>query len=43
MIEGIIYKYTSPSGKFYIGQTIDEKSRRAQFLNGEILLQRREK
>ena len=33
MIEGIIYKYTSPSGKFYIGQTIDEKSRRAQFLN----------
>ena len=29
MIEGIIYKYTSPSGKVYIGQTIDEQNRRA--------------
>lgn len=28
MIEGIIYKYTSPSGKCYIGQTTDEKVRR---------------
>lgn len=28
MIEGIIYRYISPSGKSYIGQTIDEKSRR---------------
>lgn len=30
---GIIYCYTSPVGKVYIGQTIDEKSRRATFLN----------
>lgn len=28
MIEGIIYKYTSPSGKCYIGQTTNEKIRR---------------
>lgn len=27
-LEGIIYKYTSPSGKVYIGQTIDEKGRK---------------
>lgn len=25
MIRGIIYKYTSPSGKVYIGQTINER------------------
>ena len=25
---GVIYKYTSPSGKVYIGQTINEKSRK---------------
>lgn len=25
---GVIYKYTSPSGKCYIGQTINEKSRK---------------
>ena len=31
MIEGIIYKYTSPSGKSYIGQTRDEKTRRARW------------
>lgn len=24
---GIIYKYTSPTNKIYIGQTIDEKQR----------------
>lgn len=36
MIEGIIYKYTSPSGKVYIGQTIDEQNRRVQFLNDKI-------
>lgn len=30
---GVIYKYTSPSGKHYIGQTIDEQKRRADFLN----------
>lgn len=33
MIKGIIYKYTSPSGKIYIGQTTDEKGRRQKFLN----------
>lgn len=32
MIRGIIYKYTSPSGKVYIGQTINEKDRRKHFL-----------
>lgn len=32
MIEGIIYRYKSPSGKYYIGQTIDENSRRRAFL-----------
>lgn len=36
MYRGIIYKYTSPSGKHYIGQTIDEKSRRSKFLNPNI-------
>ena len=30
---GIIYKYTSPSGKFYIGQTTQEKRRRKTFMN----------
>lgn len=30
---GVIYKYTSPSGKIYIGQTIDEHRRRNEFLN----------
>lgn len=33
MFKGIIYKYTSPSGKSYIGQTINEESRRRDFLN----------
>ena len=28
MIRGIIYKYTSPSGKVYIGQTINEDKRK---------------
>lgn len=32
MIKGIIYKYTSPSGKVYIGQTTREQDRRAEFL-----------
>jgi len=27
---GIIYKYTSPSGKCYIGQTIQENIRKSQ-------------
>ena len=30
--EGIIYRYKSPSGKYYIGQTINEESRRYNFL-----------
>lgn len=29
MIEGIIYKYTSPSGKSYIGQTMYEDKRKS--------------
>lgn len=29
MITGIIYKYTSPSGKVYVGQTTNERHRRA--------------
>ena len=33
MIEGVIYRYKSPSGKYYIGQTIDESQRRVAFLN----------
>lgn len=33
MYSGIIYKYTSPSGKIYVGQTTREKSRRVEFLN----------
>lgn len=33
---GIIYKYTSPSGKVYIGQTMDEKKRRKEFRNLNI-------
>ena len=33
MIEGVIYRYKSPSGKYYIGQTIDEKNRRSLFLS----------
>lgn len=32
-MKGIIYKYTSPNGKIYIGQTTQEKRRRATFLN----------
>lgn len=32
MIEGVIYRYKSPSGKYYIGQTIDEERRRYNFL-----------
>lgn len=30
---GIIYKYTSPTGKIYIGQTIHEQERRNNFLD----------
>lgn len=36
MYNGIIYKYTSPSGKHYIGQTTDEKKRRRDFLDVNI-------
>lgn len=31
-MRGVVYKYTSPSGKFYIGQTIIERKRRRMFL-----------
>ena len=31
MIEGVIYRYKSPSGKYYIGQTTDEKNRHLLF------------
>jgi group I intron endonuclease len=31
-MRGIIYKYTSPSGKNYIGQTTNEKNRKCCFL-----------
>lgn len=30
---GIIYKYTSPSNKIYIGQTTNERRRRSEFLD----------
>lgn len=33
MYTGVIYKYTSPSGKVYIGQTTREKIRRKEFLD----------
>lgn len=33
MFNGIIYKYTSPSGKVYIGQTRNEKERRLKWNN----------
>ena len=32
-MKGIIYKYTSPSNKVYIGQTLNEERRRKEFLN----------
>ena len=35
MIRGIIYMYTSPSGKSYIGQTIDEKRRRQNWFSSK--------
>lgn len=31
--QGVIYRYKSPSGKYYIGQTINEESRRYNFLH----------
>lgn len=33
MIKGIIYKYTSPSGKSYIGQTTNQSLRRKKWFN----------
>lgn len=33
MINGIIYKYTSPSGKSYIGQTTNQRLRRKKWFN----------
>ncbi len=33
MLVGIIYKYTSPIGKIYIGQTTEESRRRRTFMN----------
>ena len=32
-MEGVIYRYTSPSGKVYIGQTVEEEKRKMVFLN----------
>lgn len=32
-MQGVVYKYTSPSHKVYIGQTIDESRRRQEFAN----------
>ena len=32
-MKGVIHKYQSPSGKVYIGQTVEEKKRRKVFLN----------
>ena len=30
---GIIYKYTDPNGKSYVGQTLDEERRKKEFLD----------
>ena len=35
-MKGYIYKYKSPSGKIYIGQTINERKRRKDFLNENL-------
>lgn len=35
MITGIIYKYTSPSNKIYVGKTINESERKHAFLTKE--------
>lgn len=34
-MEGVIYRYTSPSGKYYIGQTVEEERRRKDFLGNK--------
>ena len=33
MTEGVIYRYKSPSGKYYIGQTVNEEKRRRNWFN----------
>lgn len=33
MVEGVIYLYTSPSGKFYVGQTTNQELRREKWFN----------
>ena len=33
MLRGIIYMYTAPNGKVYVGQTINERSRRFCWFN----------
>lgn len=33
---GVVYKYTCPKGKIYIGQTYNEKKRKSQHKNGTI-------
>ena len=33
MVRGIIYRYLSPSGKSYIGQTTNEKLRRRSWMS----------
>lgn len=38
-MKGIIYKYTSPDGKVYIGQTTKEQNRRNTFLNEKKVMQ----
>ena len=35
MVIGVIYKYTSPSGKVYIGQTINETKRRQNWFSSK--------
>lgn len=36
MTEGVIYRYKSPSGKYYIGQTIDEERRRWNWFHSKV-------
>ena len=36
-MNGIIYKYTSPSGKVYIGQTLDAERRKKEFLDKNVV------
>ena len=36
MIEGVIYRYKSPSGKYYIGQTMEEENRKHKFISAKV-------